>query len=374
MYFYHPLTHVYILQQVFYYLETQKDFYNFTLVNYKWNLAASPFLYRAPKPLTSKAVEKCKQTLMHAKEKKTLHQYNEMVREWIIELKIRDAERDLLIADYCPYVEKISCSSEVKNGNKHPMLAIRLIKSWKHLKSISLYHSSGCDATLESISINCKALEELILVNCKVTDYGLGEVMKACKVIKKIRLVQCTEITDESLVAISKSCRHLTHLELKDCKNFTDKGIYTLSNPTTTRKLRMLSLESLNIKDSLFALAEHTKVLQELSLKKLENLNDEIISIFGRNSSKTLKQLRVYSCRKVKGWGIKEFVGVEDLSLLMDYINFKEFEGICEYCSAIEIFTLDVRRIIETDQTLLFFVEEIFQKITVVYLKDVVRN
>ncbi|CAG8782570.1 6111_t:CDS:1, partial [Racocetra fulgida] len=113
---------------------------------------------------------------------------------------------------------------------------------------------------------------------------GFSEVVKACKLIKKIRLVQCTEITDESLVALSKSCKYLTHLDLKDCTNFTDKGIYALSNPTTTRKLRMLFLEGLNIKDSLLALAEHTTVLQGLSLKKLENLNDEIISIFGRNS------------------------------------------------------------------------------------------
>ncbi|CAG8679836.1 6965_t:CDS:2, partial [Cetraspora pellucida] len=240
---------------------------------------------------------------------------------------------------------------EIKNANEYPTLAINLIKHWKGLKSISLYHGSGNDATLESISTNCAALEELILVNCKTTDFGFGEVVKACKVIKKIRLVQCIEITDESLVALSKSCRYLVHLDLKDCTNFTDKGIYALSNPTTTRKLRTLSLEGLNIKDSLLALAEHTTILHRLSLKKLENLNDEIISTFGRNSSKTLKQLRIYSCRKVKGWGIKEFVGIEDLSLLMDYINLKEFEEICEYCNAIENFTLDVRRIIETNHT-----------------------
>ncbi|CAG8719245.1 22576_t:CDS:2, partial [Racocetra persica] len=338
--------------QVFNYLEAQKDFYNFTLVNSQWNIASSPCLYRAPKPSTPKALEKCKQTLEKAKEKKTFLAYNEMVREWIIELAIRDAKIDSSIADWCPNIEKFSCSSEIKNANEYPTLAIDLIRHWKGLKSISLYHNSGNDTTLESISTNCAALEELILVNCKTTDLGFGEVVKACKLIKKIRLVQCTEITDESLVALSKSCRHLTHLDLKDCTNFTDKGIYALSNPTTTRKLRMLFLEGLNIKDSLLALAEHTTVLQGLSLKKLENLNDEIISIFGRNSSKTLKRLRIYSCRKVKGWGIKEFVGIEDLSLLMDYINFEELEEICECCSAIENFTLDVRRIIETHHNL----------------------
>ncbi|CAG8781194.1 25581_t:CDS:2, partial [Dentiscutata erythropus] len=338
--------------QVFNYLETQKDFYNFTLVNSQWNIASSPYLYRAPKPSTSKAIERCKQTLIHAKEKKAFLAYNEMVREWVIDLAIRDAKIDCVIADCCPNIEKFSCSSEIKNANEYPALAITLIKHWKGLKSISLYHDSGNDTTLESISTNCTAIEELILVNCKTTDVGFGEVVKACKLIKKIRLVQCTEITDESLTAISKSCRYLTHLELKDCINFTDKGIYAISNPTTTRKLRMLFLEGLNIKDSLLALAEHTKVLQGLSLKRLENLNDEIISTFGKNSSKTLKQLRIYSCRRVKGWGIKEFIGIEDLSLLMDYINFEEFEEICEYCSAIENFTLDVRRIIETNHTL----------------------
>ncbi|KAF0415597.1 RNI-like protein [Gigaspora margarita] len=352
MHLYHPLTHVYLLQQVFNCLETQKDFYNFTLVNSQWNIASSPYLYRAPKPSTSKAVESCKQTIVHAKEKKTFLSYNEMVREWVIKVAIRDAKIDCLIADCCPNIEKFSCSSEIKNATEYPALAVLLIKHWKDLKSISLYHESGNDTTLESITTNCAALEELILVNCKTTDVGFGEVVKACKLIKKIQLVQCTEITDESLIAISKSCKYLTHLDLKDCINITDKGIYALSNPTTTRKLRMLSLEGLNIKDSLLALAEHTKVLQGLSLKRLENLNDEIILTFGRNSSTTLKQLRIYSCRRVKGWGIKEFVSIEELSLLMDCINFEEFEEICVYCSAIEKFTLDVRRIIETNHTL----------------------
>src|SRR6266540_6120242 len=100
MHIYHPLSHHYILIQVFGFLKNQRDIYNCVLVNIQWNTSATPFLYRAPQfTRFSLSSTKCLQTIkkakekqtfqpyhfmvwLKAKEKQTFQPYHEMVREW----------------------------------------------------------------------------------------------------------------------------------------------------------------------------------------------------------------------------------------------------------------------------------------------------
>ncbi|CAG8483460.1 17739_t:CDS:2 [Acaulospora morrowiae] len=346
MHSYHPLSHHYILYQVFCFNNSQREFYNYAFVNSQWNVTVSPFLYKAPK-LIERNVEKCRQTLCLAKEKKATLAYNEMVREW----NIRDAELAYLISDYCPNIEKISCSGEIANARAYPSMIHDLIKSWKNLRSISLSHKNGTDESLTQVSIHCTELEELVVVNGEVTDLGICEVVKRCRKLKEITLHSCKEITDETFVSMSKYCK-LSKLQLKHCPRITDKGILALANPTFTKRLRYLHLEDIGVRDSLLALAEHTNTLEGLCFNRLKDVDDEVVSAFGRNASYSLKQLRVYSCRSVKGWGVMEFGGIKGLSLMMDTLGLEQLSGICEYCKDLEDLTLDVRRIVTADSTM----------------------
>ncbi|CAG8491662.1 316_t:CDS:2, partial [Acaulospora colombiana] len=291
---------------------------------------------------SAKNAEKCRRTLFLSKEKKTTLAYNEMVREW----SIKDAQLAYLIADCCPNIEKISCSSEIANAQVYPSVINDLVIHWRNLKSLSLYHKSGTDESLTLVSISWTELVELTIANSKVTDAGICQVVKGCKRLKKIKLSNCDEITDKSLASVSEYCKNLSFLDVKSCPRFTDKGILQLANPTFAKRLRCLILENIKIKDSLLALAEHTSALEELSLRQLEDVDDRIVSAFGGSS---LRLLCLYTCRLVEGWGVAELCEIKELSLMMEAISLERLREICESCKNLEKLTLDLCRIDEAN-------------------------
>jgi hypothetical protein len=352
MHIYNPLSNHYILVQVFGFLKNQRDIYNCTLVNTQWNISATPFLYRAPKVKSSNISTLSNinlltflQTIKNAKEKQTSQPYNEMVREW----NLNDSNSVNYIAECCHNIEKLSCNNETfilcdnNNLNSEDLKTKTLLKNWNKLKSITLYRHCGTDLILEAIKINCNRLEELILWNCSVTDIGLLEIFKSCKGLKLLGLNQCNEITDQILLSISEICDFIINLDLRDCNKLSDNGILALSNSKFAKNLRSLRLEALNIKeDSLLVLAENTTNLQELYLRRLDNVTDEIVTAFAIGSKPCLKRLILHLCPRIIGWGIKEALEIRELSLLMQNIKLQVLNSVCETCQFLERFTLDI--------------------------------
>ncbi|CAI2170464.1 3990_t:CDS:2 [Funneliformis geosporum] len=344
MHLYHPLSHHYILVQVFGYLKNQRDIYNCTLVNTQWNISASPFLYRAPK-FTSRAtfsssLTKYLQTIRSAKDEQTFQPYHEMVREWNLKyIKYVSVAYD--VANYCPNIEKLGCNNEgfLLGDN---MNIKNLLNSWTRLKSIALYHNCGTDLILEAIKMNCGRLEELILCNCPVTDIGLIQVFKTIRGLKFLRFNQCHEISNQSLTMMSEYCDSLVRLELINCNRLNDNGILALANSThLATNLRSLYLEALNINQrSLLVLARNIMNLRELYLRIFESFGDEVITAFN-----CLEQLTLH-CPRIIGWSIKEAIVIRELSLFMSNIQLQELNAICNTCHLLEKFTLDVKQIV----------------------------
>src|SRR6266540_2651966 len=333
MHIYHPLSHHYILIQVFGFLKNQRDIYNCVLVNIQWNTSATPFLYRAPQfTRFSLSSTKCLQTIKKAKEKQTFQPYHEMVREW--NLKNLSVAYD--IAECCPNLEKLGCNNGEIIGNRKDLL-----KNWTKLKTITLYNNSGTDLILETIKMHCNHLEEFILCNCPVTDIGLIEILKTFKGLKLLRLIQCNEISNQSLIIMSKHCNSLTNLDLRNCNRINDHGILALgSSSLLSRNLRSLYLESLNVSQhSLLFLAKNIMNLQELYLRVLNFINDEIVAAFNGHDKSYLKRLTLHLCPEIVGWGIKESVGIRELSLFMSNLKLQELDAICETCQLLEKFT-----------------------------------
>ncbi|CAJ0913183.1 17755_t:CDS:2 [Entrophospora sp. SA101] len=343
MHVYHPLTQNYLLSQIFSFIEKQKDLYNFTLVNSSWNYSASTYLYRSPKLKEYEYVKKFIETLLLSKQKKTLLPYNEMVREWnIFYMEFAD-----IIAECCPFIEKITCVAIVKdNLEKKPMIFNNLIKHWNNLRTISLYNYSGTDETLKSIKDYCLRLEEINLDSKFITDIGLVELIKSCRLIKRLKL-KCDNITDESMKVISIHCKYLIELHICDCNLITDIGILSLSEISFAKNLNRLTLEKLNIRESsLIVLAKNTINIQELYFKRINELTDEVISLFGDiriKREKSINKLNLNICSNILGSGLKEFLELKELSLFMQSIKLNYLQEICNNCQKIEKLTLDVK-------------------------------
>src|SRR5207249_3628132 len=87
---------------------------------------------------------------------------------------------------------------------------------------------------------------------------------------------------------------------------------------------------------------ENTTNLQELYLRRLESVNDEIVAAFGIGSRPCLKRLNLHLCPRIIGWGIKEAIEIRELSLFMKSIKLPVLDSICETCQLLERFTLDI--------------------------------
>eukprot|EP01138_Halocafeteria_seosinensis_P006622 gb/GECG01006770.1/.p1 GENE.gb/GECG01006770.1/~~gb/GECG01006770.1/.p1 ORF type:complete len:565 (+),score=50.42 gb/GECG01006770.1/:1-1695(+) len=104
-----------------------------------------------------------------------------------------------------------------------------LTRKYKNIESLDFSTADITDATLYSISKNCKKLKGLNLSRCKnITDKGLQTVIDECTGLCKLALSQCSELTNSTMMALAEACSEnsfIDQLEIAYNPNINDQGI-----------------------------------------------------------------------------------------------------------------------------------------------------
>lgn len=182
---------------------------------------------------------------------------------------------------------------------------------------INLDLDFSCPITDHEMSIiakNCPALQILCLKNnFALTDVTIETVLKACRFLTQIEVVNYDQITDESLARIADSCnKRLTKLVI-DCNyysedqlplNITDIGLLAIAEKCTGLTKLTLSHCDLITDLSIQSLTHNLgKTLTSISLKACDGVTNKELDIIANNCKK-LKTLSIRRCTNVTSSGV----------------------------------------------------------------------
>ena len=110
-----------------------------------------------------------------------------------------------LIAEYCPYLEKLSLSRG--SGGTVSNTLQTIVHNCPHLRYLDIHlnysSSAEADADLTAFAEKCPQLEELSLYCRQLTDQSVIALAQHCSRLKKLRLQYC-KLTAASLIALSE--------------------------------------------------------------------------------------------------------------------------------------------------------------------------
>ena len=139
---------------------------------------------------------------------------------YLREISISDANPQLtmikIIAEYCPYLEKLSLGYVIDVSDSNILQSIANICPHLHslhIKFIKYNTSAEADADLTAFAEKCPQLEELSL-NChQLTDQSVIALAQHCSKLKKLNLIEC-DLSTTSLIALSEHGLPLEELEI----------------------------------------------------------------------------------------------------------------------------------------------------------------
>ncbi|GER55325.1 F-box/LRR-repeat protein 4 [Striga asiatica] len=187
-----------------------------------------------------------------------------------------------------------------------------LSMSCTHLQELDLAKCSNLsDSGLALLVEGCKRLRHLNLNKCtNIGDFGICKVAEACNSwLSTLELLDCFRIGDESIHAIAKYCNNLETLVVGGCRDVSNEAVKTLAFAacqTSLKSLRMdwcpnVSDESL---DGVLALCTKLEVLDVGCCEQVTDGAFRSLQSNGRESTSSLKILRVSNCPKITVHGI----------------------------------------------------------------------
>ncbi|KAK4432185.1 F-box protein [Sesamum alatum] len=219
--------------------------------------------------------------------------------------------------------------------DKH--LEIVKSKCGQSVKNLEVLNLNGCqkisDLGIEFITYNCSKLKVFsIYWNVRVSDLGIGNLVKNCKLVidlnlsgcKLLNLTRCIKLTDRGLQMILLKCSSLQSLNLYALSSFTDVaykkisllihlrfldlcGAQNLSDDGLSCIAKCKNLISLNLTwcvqvtdHGIIAIAEGCRSLEFLSLFGIVGVTDKSLEALSSFCSNTITTLDVNGCIGIK--------------------------------------------------------------------------
>ncbi|KAG8068606.1 hypothetical protein GUJ93_ZPchr0005g14656 [Zizania palustris] len=140
------------------------------------------------------------------------------------------------IANYCHDLRELDLSRSFRLSDRS-LYALANGCPW-----LTRLNISGCsnfsDTALTYLSYHCKNLKCLNLCGCgkAATDRALQAIAHNCSQLQSLNL-------DDSVIALATGCPHLRSLGLYYCQNITDRAMYSLANSRVKSKRRRRDTE-----------------------------------------------------------------------------------------------------------------------------------
>ncbi|KAL6540435.1 hypothetical protein OROMI_024318 [Orobanche minor] len=220
------------------------------------------------------------------------------------------------------------------------------------IKNLEVLNLNGCqkisDMGIELITCNCPKLKFFsIYWNVRVSDLGISNLVKNCKLVVDLNLSGCkvlrNNVTDESLKLIAYNYQELQLLNLTRCVKLTDKGLQmVLLKCSSLRSLNLYALSSLT--DVAYEKISVLSDLEFLDLCGAQNLSDDGLYCIAK--CKNLISLNLTWCVRVTDQGVIAIAqGCRSLEFLSLFgivgVTDKSLEVLSSFCSN-TVTTLDV--------------------------------
>lgn len=200
------------------------------------------------------------------------------------------------LADYGSSLQILSL---VNHSHLKDSLLVAIMQTCKNLRKINLMDCSNLSYEgFKSLALYGKYLQKINLNECKrLDDNSLLEILQACRCLQKIELRHCVKITDVSLKAFAFHSVYLRKINLSGCHQITDNGFNLFLEKCTFLQTLIFADSPLQQK-GLNGIVLYGKKLEEINLSKSSHLTNESVLNIIKDCLK-LKTLNISHCQQI---------------------------------------------------------------------------